>query len=74
MSDERLAEAIAKCERAWRDRWAEETPETPRRKLHYVVQFDCTYETWQSVMAALKGFPLSNKHYRQEEVSRLERR
>lgn len=61
-------DARSAAESAWRERWKRERPPEPERRFRYTVTFECTWEVWKSVMTALKGFPISNRSYRQEEI------
>ena len=68
MDDRKLQEAMARAQAAWSERWRDEAPEVPPRKLHYDIEFECTQETWESVRLALAGFPLQNKHAHVREI------
>ena len=68
MDNRKLQETMERARAAWSERWRDEAPEEPPRRLHYTIDFECTQETWESVRQALASFPLSNKHAHVREV------
>ena len=62
-------DAFKRADAALRAKWEREREgKPPPRKMEFTVTFECTFETWESVMLALKGFPLENRRYRQYEI------
>ena len=68
---QRLAESMSNAHYKWKERWDYEKGlpgKEPQRLMEYTVTLHCTYDEFQSVLLALKGFCPGRKWYYQNEM------
>lgn len=64
MSGSSVEEARERCRAALSRKWSEEEKEEPETWHRYFVEFDCSYETYQEILLAIRAHPTANRRTR----------
>ena len=59
-----MEEARERAGRALRGQWEAGEVESPEQYEHFIIEFDCTHETFLEILAKVKSYETSNRKYR----------